>query len=83
LLAIALSNPYNAMMGRKCFSDQVRDAVNQSGISRYRICAEIKLSQPAMCRFMAGKGGLSMEVLERLFALLDLNVVAGRKRRGD
>ena len=44
-------------------------------MSRYRICAEIRLSQGAMSKFMAGKGGLSLAVLDRLADLLGLDVV--------
>ena len=62
-------------MGAKRFSDQVRDAVDASGMSRYRICREIGLSQPTMSRFMAGKSGLSMDSLDRLADLLGLAVV--------
>jgi hypothetical protein len=62
-------------MDRKSFSDQIRDAVNASGVSRYRICATIRLSQGSMSKFMAGKGGLSLAVLDRLAELLDLAVV--------
>jgi transcriptional regulator with XRE-family HTH domain len=63
------------------FSDQIRDAVNASELSRYRICAEIKLSQPAMSRFMAGRSGLSMEVLDRLAELLGLTVVVKKPKQ--
>jgi transcriptional regulator with XRE-family HTH domain len=58
------------------FSDQVRAAVDGSGLSRYRICQEIGLAQATLSRFMTGKGGLSMESLDRLAALLKLRVVA-------
>jgi hypothetical protein len=84
ILALALSNAYNVLMERKRFSDQIRDAVNASELSRYRICTEIKLSQPAMSRFMAGQGGLSMEVLDRLAELLEFELNVKRpSRRGD
>ena len=62
------------LMGRK-LSDQVRDAVDGSGLSRYAICKAIGFNQGAMSRFMAGKGGLSLEVLDRLAALIGLAVV--------
>lgn len=64
---------------------QLRHLLEQSGLSRYRICKEIGLAESAMSRFMSGERGLSMDVLDRLFALLDLRIVAApafaRKRR--
>lgn len=63
-------------MGHKKLSDQIRAAVDASGMSRYRICQEIGLSQAAMSRFMAGKSGLSMDSLDRLADLLGLAVVS-------
>ena len=65
-------------MGTKRFSDQIRDAVNDSEMSRYAICKAIDFNQGAMSRFMAGKSGLSLDVLDRLADLLGLSVVAGR-----
>jgi transcriptional regulator with XRE-family HTH domain len=69
-------------MRRKPFSDQIREAVDASGMSRYRICAEIKLSQPAMSRFMSGNAGLSLAVLDRLADLLGLDVMMRPKPKG-
>jgi hypothetical protein len=62
-------------MGGKRFSDQIRDAVNASGLSRYAICQAIEFNQGAMSRFMSGKGGLSMDVMDRLADLLGLEVM--------
>jgi transcriptional regulator with XRE-family HTH domain len=67
-------------MGRKRFSDQIRDAVDASGMSRYAICKSIGLNQGAMSRFMAGNSGLSMDTLDKLAELLGLSVVARPKR---
>jgi transcriptional regulator with XRE-family HTH domain len=64
-------------MRSKAFSDQIREAINGSKLSRYRICADIGLSQAAMSRFMNGKGGLSLETVDRLANLLGLRVVVG------
>jgi transcriptional regulator with XRE-family HTH domain len=55
-------------------SDQIRRAVDASGLSRYRIAKEIDVSQATMSRFMSGKSGLSMEVLDRLGELLGLKL---------
>lgn len=67
-------------------SDQLRPLIERSGMSRYRICKRIGLAQSAMTRFMSGERGLSMDVLDRLFPLLDLRVIAGRsveKKKGE
>jgi transcriptional regulator with XRE-family HTH domain len=59
-------------------SDQVRRAVDESGLSRYAICKSLGLAQATLSRFMSGKGGLSMDSLDALAGLLDLNITAGR-----
>ena len=58
----------------KPFSEQIRDAVNASGLSRYAICKAIGFNQGAMSRFMSGKGGLSLEIIDRLAELIGLEV---------
>ena len=61
-------------MKSKPFSDQIRERVEASGRSRYAICKAIGFNQGAMSRFMSGKGGLSLDVLDRLAELLGLTV---------
>lgn len=67
----------------KPLSDQVRKAVNDSELTRYRICKDLGIAESTMSRFMAGKGGLSMDVLDRLAALLGLRVVVDKSTRKD
>jgi plasmid maintenance system antidote protein VapI len=67
-------------MGAKRFSDQLRDAVDASGMSRYAICKAIDLPESSMSRFMTGKGGVSMDTLDRLAGLLGLSVAARPRR---
>ena len=70
-------------MGKKRiqFSDQVRRAVDESGMTRYAICKTLDMDQAIMSRFMSGKGGLSMRSLDALADLLRLDVVArGRSK---
>lgn len=67
------------MASRTTLSEQLRPLIEQSGMSRYRICKRIGLAESAMSRFMSGERGLSMEVLDRLFLLLKLKVVASQQ----
>jgi transcriptional regulator with XRE-family HTH domain len=67
---------------RMKLSDQVRRAVIASGLSRYRICKELGIAQSTMSWFMQGKGGLSMERLDSLAELLDLNITVGKRKKG-
>ena len=60
----------------KELSAQIREAVDSSGMSRYRICKEIEVAEATMSRFMSGKGGLSMSSIDRLGRLLGLAIVA-------
>lgn len=68
------------------FSDELRRAIDGSGMSRYAICKAIGLSQATMSRFMSGRGGLSVDVLDRLADCLQLSVVSmepeSLKRKG-
>ena len=57
-------------------SDQIRQAVNASGLRRCRICEEIGLDQAVFSRFMADKSGLSVKNLDALADVLGLDVVA-------
>lgn len=62
-------------------SDQIRRAVEASGLSRYRISKQLGIAESTLSRFMSGQGGLSMEYLDRLAELLDLRIEAGARRR--
>ena len=66
-------------MGDDSFSDQLRRAIDESGMSRYAICKLIKIRQSTMSKFMHGKGGMSMDALDRLAELLGLRIVAERE----
>jgi plasmid maintenance system antidote protein VapI len=61
------------------FSGELRRAVDDCGLSRYRIAKELGIAESTLSRFMSGERGLTMKCLDRLAALLDLHVAAGRR----
>lgn len=70
-------------MGKKRvkLSDQIRRAVDESGLSRYAICKGAGIDQATFSRFMRGQVGLSLPTLDELADVLGLNIVASGQRR--
>lgn len=66
----------------KTLTDEIRQAVDASGKSRYRLCKELGIAQSTLSRFMSRKAGLSLDTLDRLAELLDLHVTTGRRPAG-
>jgi hypothetical protein len=62
------------------FSEQLQEAIRQSGTSRYAIARETGLSQALLCRFLQGTRGLSLESIDKLMGVLALEIrPRGRK----
>ena len=66
----------------KHLSDQIRNAINDSGLSRYAICKACDIDKGTMSRFMSGQVGLSLETIDRVGVFLDLHVVKRQKQKG-
>ena len=66
---------------RDKLTDQIRRAINESGVSRYRLWKETGIDQATLSRFMAGKAGMTLKSLDVLADALRLRVVAGRSKR--
>jgi transcriptional regulator with XRE-family HTH domain len=62
------------------FSDQLRRAVNDSGLTRYRIAKQLGVSESLLSRFMSGKW-LGQETVDAIAKLLDLQVSSGNKEK--
>jgi transcriptional regulator with XRE-family HTH domain len=62
----------------KTVTEQLRQAIDASGQSRYAICKALGIDQAHLSRFMAGDCGLSMDTLDALCEYLGLEL----KRKG-
>jgi len=63
----------------KQLTDQLRQAIDDSGLTRYRIAKETGISESALAQFYNGHRGLSMEALNALGNCLQLTINLGRK----
>ena len=61
---------------RTKLSDQIRQAVDESVLSRYAICKAAGIDEGTFSRFMSRRSGLSMATLDVLADVLRLHVVA-------
>ena len=76
------SIPYNRSVAKKrcmLLTDQLRQAIDDSGLTRYRIAKETGVSQSTLAQFYNGHRGLSMEALNALGEFLQLRITLGRK----
>ena len=65
---------------RMQLSDQIRQAIEYCGRTRYAIWKATGISQETLSRFLSGERGLPMKTLDRLADYLELNIVTGRPR---
>ncbi len=66
-------------MGR--LLDEIRDAIEASGRTRYRIAQESGIAESVLSRLMTGERGLSIDALETLADYFGLEIVMRPKRR--
>lgn len=63
----------------KQLTDQLRQAVDDCGLTRYQIAKETGIDESALAKFYNGHRGLSMEALNALGECLQLTINLGRK----
>ena len=63
----------------KKLSDQIRQAIDDCGLSRYRLWQETGIDQSTLTKFYHGQQGLSMKALDRLGEYLELTITMGRR----
>jgi transcriptional regulator with XRE-family HTH domain len=60
-------------------TDQLRRAIDDSGLTRYRIAKATGIDESALAKFYNGRRGLSMDALNALGEYLQLTITLGRK----
>ncbi len=60
-------------------TDQLRQVIDDSGLTRYRISKETGVSESALAQFYNGHRGLSIEALNAISEFLQLKITLGRK----
>jgi len=69
----------------KKLTDQLRQAIDDCGLTRYEIAKQTGIDESALAKFYNGHRGLSMEALNALGEFLELKIILGRKpgKKGD
>lgn len=60
--------------------DEIRAAIEASGITRYRISRDLGIDQGQLSKLMAGQCGVSYERLEQLVDYLGLEIIVRPKQ---
>lgn len=64
------------MMKKQRFSDQLRQAVEQSDLTRYEISKRTGIAQSILSRFLNQGAGLSLESIDKVCECLSLRLTA-------
>jgi plasmid maintenance system antidote protein VapI len=62
-------------------SDQIRRAILDGPMTRYRLATEAQVDHGHLSRFVHGKASLSLDAIDRIGAVLGLRVVRPTKER--
>ncbi|MDA1326292.1 MAG: helix-turn-helix transcriptional regulator [Proteobacteria bacterium] len=60
----------------KKLTDQIRQAIDDSGLTRYRIAQDTGIDESALAKFYNRKRGLSLDNLDELCGYLGLRITA-------
>ena len=63
----------------KLLTDQLRQALDDTGLTRYQIAKETGIDESALAKFYNGHRGLSMKAMNALGTYLELTIVMRRK----
>ena len=69
-------------------TDQLRRLIEDAEISRYQLWQQTGIDQAVLSKFVNGKGGLSMESLDKIGEVLNLQITtrpitSAQRRKGE
>lgn len=73
----------SSSMKAKPLTEQIRKAIDGSGMTRYAIGKATGIDQATLSRFMSGKAGLSLPNLDKIGQLLRLQLTSAPTRKAD
>ena len=65
----------------KTLSQQIRQAIVRSGVTRYEIAKATGVSQSTLSKFVLGQRGISIEAMDSVGLFLGLSIAELSKRR--
>lgn len=65
----------------KPISEALREAIEKSDTSRYRMSKDLGIAEATLSRFVSGKGGLRLKAIDAVCAYLGLKLVADKPAR--
>lgn len=66
----------------RLLSEQIRQAVRESGMSMLAVARAVETDKATMSRFLSGERGLRLSTIDKVGSLLGLRVVAVSPRKG-
>lgn len=69
------------MAKARMLSEQLREAIRESGLSMVAVARGVDLHKATMSRFMSGERGLRLDAVDKLCELLQLRLAAERAPR--
>lgn len=68
------------MATRKPLSKQLKDAILNADVSRYRIAQETGITEAALSRFVNGVAGLSLDSIDTIGEYLGLEITTRKQK---
>ncbi len=67
---------------KKTFTEQLRKAIRDSGMTRYAISVQTGIAQSTLCKFVQGERGMSLDSVDRLMDCLGLEIKHTISKKG-